>query len=248
MELEHYLLVAALIVLASAARLAWVLPSRFWRRSRGRSSVAAPVTPLPPASAHTDSRATLLVVLGSGGHTAEMLALLQGFRSPCVSAVHFVVAATDNHSEEKARRWTAAVASAAPATATGPSGARQSQPRVLTTHFHRVTRSREVGQGWVSSACTTVMALAECLWLVLRVRPTLVVVNGPGTCLPLVYAAFLCKFVGILGGVRLVFVESFARVQALSLTGQLVWPVVDRFVVQWERLHMAGTEYLGHIF
>lgn len=37
---------------------------------------------------------------------------------------------------------------------------------------------------------------------------------------------------------RLVYVESFARVETLSLTGRMVRPLVDRFVVQWAHLAM----------
>ena len=43
------------------------------------------------------------------------------------------------------------------------------------------------------------------------------------------------------------FVESFARVQALSLTGKLLYPLADRFVVQWPQLVQkhSAAEYLG---
>lgn len=32
---------------------------------------------------------------------------------------------------------------------------------------------------------------------------------------------------------KIVYVESFARVKSLSLTGKLLRPLVDTFVVQW---------------
>lgn len=37
-------------------------------------------------------------------------------------------------------------------------------------------------------------------------------------------------------GINVVFVESIARVYSLSLTGRLVYPFADLFVVQWEEL------------
>jgi len=37
-------------------------------------------------------------------------------------------------------------------------------------------------------------------------------------------------------GIKVVFVESIARVYSLSLTGRLVYPFADLFVVQWENL------------
>lgn len=39
---------------------------------------------------------------------------------------------------------------------------------------------------------------------------------------------------------RLIYVESFARIRTLSLTGKLLRPLVDRFVVQWATAAGAG--------
>jgi len=39
-----------------------------------------------------------------------------------------------------------------------------------------------------------------------------------------------------LAGAKLIYVESLARTQRLSLSGVLVRPLVDRFFVQWEGL------------
>lgn len=35
---------------------------------------------------------------------------------------------------------------------------------------------------------------------------------------------------------RTIYVESFARVKSLSLSGRILYPVVDRFLVQWPLL------------
>jgi beta-1,4-N-acetylglucosaminyltransferase len=34
----------------------------------------------------------------------------------------------------------------------------------------------------------------------------------------------------------IVYVESFARVQSLSVSGRIMYHAADKFVVQWERL------------
>jgi len=53
------------------------------------------------------------------------------------------------------------------------------------------------------------------------------------------------------GKLRTVYVESWARVKKLSLSGVLLERVVDRFVVQWPQLAEGGKgrrrrrEYLG---
>jgi beta-1,4-N-acetylglucosaminyltransferase len=43
-------------------------------------------------------------------------------------------------------------------------------------------------------------------------------------------------YIGKLFGARLIFVESIARVDTLSLTGRLVKPIADHFFVQWPEL------------
>lgn len=45
----------------------------------------------------------------------------------------------------------------------------------------------------------------------------------------------------------MVYVESFARVKSLSLTGLIAYYLVDHFVVQWSELkeQYPSAEYLG---
>lgn len=78
--------------------------------------------------------------------------------------------------------------------------------------------------------------------------PDLLVVNGPGTCVPLCWSAFALRLLG-LRSPRVVFIESFARVSRLSLSGYLLYPIVDRFVVQWPQQaeKFAYSEYIGTI-
>jgi len=61
------------------------------------------------------------------------------------------------------------------------------------------------------------------LW---RERPTLIISTGAGVALPFF---FLGKFFGA----KLVFMEVFDRVSSPSLTGRLLEPIVDKFLVQW---------------
>ena len=162
-----------------------------------------------------------------------MLTLLSGLDSPRFRFVQFIAAETDNHSIDKAHKWVAT---------------RRHKPSAT---FHLVTRAREVGQGWLSSAVFTMIAFVECIWLVLQKSPDVVLLNGPGTCIPVAYAAFLGKLLGFMPATRIVFVESFARVTSLSLTGKLIFPIADRFILQWPQQHSRiphGTEYIGRIF
>jgi beta-1,4-N-acetylglucosaminyltransferase len=60
--------------------------------------------------------------------------------------------------------------------------------------------------------------------------------------------AFGLHIVGIYRPI-LIFVESFCRVEELSLTGKILYQIVDRFIVQWPGLSEkhSRAEYLGKI-
>lgn len=51
-------------------------------------------------------------------------------------------------------------------------------------------------------------------------------------------------------GIKVVYIESFARVEDASLTGKLVYPFADLFLVQWESLLNVypKAKYIGGIF
>ena len=72
------------------------------------------------------------------------------------------------------------------------------------------------------------------------VRPSAVVTTGAGVGVPFCY-------VGRLFGARIVFIESFSRIDDPSLTARLVHPVAHRFFVQWPELlsRFRKAEYRG---
>ncbi len=101
----------------------------------------------------------------------------------------------------------------------------------------RLQNTRQVGQSYVTSVRTTLVALASSMRLVAAARPQLLLCNGPGTCLPLVAAALTLRLRPSTA-CGIVYVESVARVQSLSLTGVLLYRLrlADAFFVQWEAL------------
>lgn len=58
-----------------------------------------------------------------------------------------------------------------------------------------------------------------------------------------------CLFAKIRGK-KVVYIESFARVSSRSLTGRLVYPFADLFLVQWESMleKYPKAKYIGGIF
>ena len=142
------------------------------------------------------------VVLGSGGHTTEMLSMLSSLTITEFSSFVFLIAATDRMSEVKLR-------------------ALFNDP-----YIRRTPRAREVGQSWLSSIFTTAIAILHAIRIVWTERPDLVLTNGPGTCVPVAYTAWLLRILCI-KDCRIVFVESVARVNSISLSGKATGTCTD---------------------
>ncbi|XP_037078071.1 UDP-N-acetylglucosamine transferase subunit ALG14 homolog [Pollicipes pollicipes] len=143
---------------------------------------------------HCDAAKTL-IVLGSGGHTAEMVALVSALDPARFRPRLYVAAAGDPLSGERALR---------------ADGGPPAEATVRT-----VPRSRRVGQGWLSSVLTSLVALVAAVRLVFVERPRVVLVNGPGTCVPVCLAALLMKVVLLASGLHSVRGERVPR--ALSV-------------------------------
>ncbi|GMH30312.1 hypothetical protein Nepgr_032155 [Nepenthes gracilis] len=175
-----------------------------------------------PMRPKTSKPVSTLIVLGSGGHTAEMLNLLSVLQRGRFAPRYYIAAATDNLSLQKARMF---------------ENSTNDETGVATAEFMQIYRSREVGQSYISSALTTSIAIAHALWLMIKIRPQVILCNGPGTCFPLCLIAFLFKIVGIKWPF-IFYVESIARVKKLSLCGLLLYKlrIADQFYVQWPQL------------
>jgi len=63
-----------------------------------------------------------------------------------------------------------------------------------------------------------------------------ILLNGPGSSVPIALSAFLSRVITGKAEPRLIYVESLARVKRLSLTGILLLPFMDCFIVQWKVL------------
>ena len=175
-----------------------------------------------------------MVVLGSGGHTTEMLEFVQSLSRQTYSPRCFVVASTDSGSPLALRRVERTLLDVDD----NDEGISRLIDPKCDAVLLRVPRSREVKQSYVSSVWTTLVAFVAALRLVRRVQPQLLLVNGPGTCLPLCLAVWLLALLALAPRCDIVFVESVARVRSLSLTGQILYRLrlCSYFVVQWDEL------------
>ncbi|XP_027578555.2 UDP-N-acetylglucosamine transferase subunit ALG14 homolog [Pipra filicauda] len=175
---------------------------------------------------------SLLVVAGSGGHTTEILRLLSCL-SESYSPRHYVFADSDKMSEAKIRSFEQKRA--------------ETFPKSQFT-LHRIPRSREVRQSWISSVVTTLYSILYSLPLTNKLKPDLILCNGPGTCVPVCISALLLGLLGIKRSI-IVYVESICRVETLSLSGKILYYFSDYFIVQWPHLKekYPKSVYLGRI-
>jgi beta-1,4-N-acetylglucosaminyltransferase len=65
------------------------------------------------------------------------------------------------------------------------------------------------------------------LKILLKERPEIIVSNGAAVAVPFF-------FIGRLLGSKLVFIEVYDRIDMPTLTGRLVYPITDAFILQWE--------------
>ena len=74
-------------------------------------------------------------------------------------------------------------------------------------------------------------------------RPNLIISSGAAVAVPFFY-------IGKLVGAKLVYIEVFDRINKPTLTGKLVYPITDRFIVQWEEMKNVYPKAinLGSIF
>jgi len=81
-------------------------------------------------------------------------------------------------------------------------------------------------------------------WKVLRKeKPDLIISSGAAVAVPFFY-------IGKLFGAKVVFIEIFDRIDKGTLTGKMVYPIADKFIVQWEEQKQVYKKAinLGSIF
>ena len=92
-----------------------------------------------------------------------------------------------------------------------------------TYYLHQVNRRGKSFIFWMigNSLKTLKILISE--------RPDVVISTGALATIP------MCLF-GKIFGKKIIFIESFAKVNSQTLTGKLVYKFADRFYVQWEEM------------
>ncbi|KAF3491853.1 glycosyltransferase family protein [Arthroderma uncinatum] len=237
----------------------------------------------------------LLVVLGSGGHTEEMLSMLRHAQldPACYARRTYVVSSGDSFSARKAVEFEKSLENGRQTDKTEGDQVQQAAYTIVT-----VPRARKVHQSFLTAPLSTLQCLGFCMLLLTGRHPEqltatsgastgypdIILTNGPGTGVCIVVAARLLRLFDYLvyrivpqGGsnitapsdptststststldcepesnsqcgprsqrrgtpryLRTIFIESWARVTTVSLSGKILFPLVDRFLVQWDGL------------
>jgi len=88
--------------------------------------------------------------------------------------------------------------------------------------------------------------LLNCLksiFLYIKLRPKYIISTGTHTAVPICY-------IGKLFRSKIIFIETFANINTKTLSGKLVYPISDLFIVQWEDMIKLYPKaiYGGSIF
>jgi len=122
-----------------------------------------------------------------------------------------------------------------------------------------IPRARRVHQSLLTTPRTAIQCMLACFSVLQGGHvdqttqragyPDIILSNGPGTAVCVVLASLTLRYLGLCKRrqMRTVFVESWARVKSISLSGKILLPLVDRFLVQWPQLSGMGgrAEFVG---
>ena len=89
----------------------------------------------------------------------------------------------------------------------------------------------------------TIISFFQSLFIFLKEKPNLIISTGAGVTIPICYLAKLFMR-------KVIYIESFSRVNHSSLAGRLGYLVSDLFIVQWKPLlkFYKKAKYGGSIF
>ena len=79
--------------------------------------------------------------------------------------------------------------------------------------------------------------------ILLKEKPDLIISSGAAVAVPFFY-------IGKILGAKLIYIEVFDRIDKPTVTGKLVYPIADKFIVQWEEQKKVYPKAinLGSIF
>lgn len=165
----------------------------------------------------------------------------------------YIVSSGDGFSTSKALNIEKRIQTNGALTPTLTTTAGEQDPVTGVWDIKVVPRARKIHQPLYTAPFSSLWCLIGCLRALCETAreskvspgefPDVIVTNGPATAVIVVLAAMVLKYFAIAPPwtMKTVYVESWARVKTLSLSGKVLLKlrICDRFIVQWETLSKA---------
>lgn len=184
----------------------------------------------------TNKHRGIMIILGKGGHTAEMLYLAKNYDFTKFERVYVLFAKEDELSRPKMETYIS-------------SGKLNIDKDKIV--WMKCFQSRKNKEGAISSIKTILKSMIENFLVFLKneERIDVIVSNGAGIGLCAIFPYFLLSILGVKNFAQIIFIESFCRTRNLSMTGLILYytRICDNFLVMWPKLSSKypRTEYYG---
>ncbi|TQS38902.1 hypothetical protein Golomagni_00582 [Golovinomyces magnicellulatus] len=190
----------------------------------------------------------LIAILGSGGHSAEMKSLLRDLDPTRYTHRTYIISSGDNLAREKAFQIESNIQARLRPCSPTDAGIWDDVTGIWDVVL--VSRARKIHQSLLTTLFSSLWCAHDCIRALDLIKrsskaapneyPDVIVANGPATSVIFVLTAAFLRFLGVapIWKMKVIFVESWARVKSLSLSGRLLLRlgICDRFLVQWETL------------
>lgn len=81
----------------------------------------------------------------------------------------------------------------------------------------------------VQFALKSILIFFQSIKIFWKEKPDVIICTGAGATIPMCY-------VGKMFRKKIIFIESFAKMNSPTETGKMVYPIADLFIVQWEEM------------
>lgn len=140
----------------------------------------------------------VLYILGSGGHTAQMIELSKQLGNNI--NYFYLIQKDDNISSSKT---------------------------IYSGKKIFVFRCRKIKDSKLKSFFKTVALFFKAISILKKNKIDVIISAGPGIAIPFCFAGKLLKK-------KIIFIESWSRINTRSISGRLIYPIADLFFVQWK--------------
>lgn len=177
------------------------------------------ITTLPsPKCGFVSICPSIMITLGSGGHTWEIFKILSLLKHNCNYLPNYIVANGDILSENSVKIF---------------------ERKYSRRYFiNKVVRPRNgAKEGLFSFKCisNSVICFIQSIKVILSHKPDIIIANGPSTSVPIMLAAWLLNLLGVTK-ITLIYVESMARIKTLSISAKILRPFVNNMFSWWREM------------